>query len=150
MFDVGFSEICLVGLVSLLVIGPEKLPQVARFVGFWIGKVRRMVSSVQQEFKENLYAEEVRQLMQQQSEIMAKLEMDSKGAQNLVTEEVQRMQTGFAKTFNDLNPEQPSLQADTVTEPPPKATVVPRAQTVPPLPPLKRSKSKQQHRHGKK
>lgn len=149
MFDVGFSEICLVGLVSLLVIGPEKLPQVARFVGFWVGKMQRMVSSAQQEFKENLYAAEVQQLLQQQSEMMEKLEMESRGAQDLLAGEMQHLQTNLAKSLHGLNPEQPNFQADPIIDIPPKPTASP-ATLVPPLPPLRRSRSKQKQRNGKK
>jgi len=68
MFDVGFWELCLVGLVSLLVIGPEKLPKVARVVGFWIGKTQQMVSSVKEELKEELKEEELRQLIKEQQD----------------------------------------------------------------------------------
>lgn len=67
MFDVGFWELCLIGLISLLVIGPERLPKVARIAGYWIGKVRSMTDSVKQEIKEELREEEIRQLMKQQS-----------------------------------------------------------------------------------
>lgn len=67
MFDVGFSELCLIGLVSLLVIGPEKLPKVARLVGFWLGKTRSMVASVKEEIKLELHAEEMRQIFREQS-----------------------------------------------------------------------------------
>jgi len=68
MFDVGFWELCLVGLVSLLVIGPEKLPKVARIAGFWLGKTQQMVSSVKEELKEELKEEELRQLIKEQQE----------------------------------------------------------------------------------
>jgi sec-independent protein translocase protein TatB len=68
MFDVGFWELCLVGLVSLLVIGPEKLPKVARVVGFWIGKTQQMVSSVKEELKDELKEEELRQLIREQQD----------------------------------------------------------------------------------
>lgn len=67
MFDVGFSELCLIGLVSLLVIGPERLPKVARVVGFWLGKTRSMVASVKEEIKLELQAEELRQIFKEQS-----------------------------------------------------------------------------------
>jgi len=67
MFDVGFSELCLIGLVSLLVIGPERLPKVARLAGFWIGKTRNMVASVKEEIKLELHAEEMRQIFKEQS-----------------------------------------------------------------------------------
>lgn len=67
MFDVGFSELCLIGLVSLLVIGPERLPKVARLAGFWLGKTRSMVASVKEEIKLELHAEEMRQIFKEQS-----------------------------------------------------------------------------------
>lgn len=67
MFDIGFSELCMVGLVSLLVIGPERLPKVARLAGFWIGKTRNMVASVKAEIKEELQAEEIRQILKEQA-----------------------------------------------------------------------------------
>lgn len=66
MFDIGFWELCMIGLVSLLVIGPEKLPKVARITGFWLGKTRHMVASVKEEIKEELKQEELRQLLNEQ------------------------------------------------------------------------------------
>lgn len=66
MFDIGFWELCLIGLVSLLVIGPEKLPKVARVAGFWVGKTRHMVAAVKEEIKEEFKEEELRQLLQEQ------------------------------------------------------------------------------------
>ena len=66
MFDIGFWELCLIGLVSLLVIGPEKLPKVARIAGFWVGKTRHMVASVKEEIKEEIKEEELRQLLKEQ------------------------------------------------------------------------------------
>ena len=76
MFDIGFWELCLIGLVSLLVIGPEKLPKVARIAGFWVGKTRHMVASVKEEIKEELKEEELRQLLKEQQ---AKIDSMTKG-----------------------------------------------------------------------
>jgi len=67
MFDVGFTELCLIALVSLLVIGPERLPKVARLAGFWLGKTRTMVAAVKEEIKLELQAEEMRQIFKEQS-----------------------------------------------------------------------------------
>lgn len=67
MFDIGFTELCLIGLVSLLVIGPERLPKVARLAGFWLGKTRTMVAAVKEEIKLELQAEEMRQIFKEQS-----------------------------------------------------------------------------------
>lgn len=74
MFDVGFSELCLIGLVSLLVIGPERLPKVARLAGFWIGKTRSMVAAVKEEIKLELHAEEMRQIFKEQSALHDELQ----------------------------------------------------------------------------
>lgn len=65
MFDIGFWELCLIGIVSLIVIGPEKLPKVARIAGFWIGKTKNMVASVKSEIREELREEEIRQMLKQ-------------------------------------------------------------------------------------
>jgi sec-independent protein translocase protein TatB len=69
MFDVGFSELCLIGLVSLLVIGPERLPKAARLAGFWLGKTRSMVASVKEEIKLELQAEEMHQIFKEQASL---------------------------------------------------------------------------------
>lgn len=57
----------MIGLVSLLVIGPEKLPKAARLAGFWVGKTRNLVTSVKAEIREELQAEEMRQILKEQA-----------------------------------------------------------------------------------
>lgn len=69
MFDVGFWELCLIGVISLIVIGPERLPKIARLTGFWIGKTRNIVASVKQEISEELRAEELRQTLQERVDV---------------------------------------------------------------------------------
>jgi sec-independent protein translocase protein TatB len=69
MFEIGFSELVMIGLVSLLVIGPERLPAVAQIAGFWIGKARNIAASVKEEIKQELHAEELRQIFKEQAEL---------------------------------------------------------------------------------
>ena len=69
MFDIGFSELIMIGLVCLLVIGPERLPKVARIAGFWIGKSRAMMASVKAEIKQELHEEEIRQIFKEQADL---------------------------------------------------------------------------------
>jgi len=69
MFDIGFSELIMIGLVCLLVIGPERLPKVARIAGFWIGKSRAMMASVKAEIKQELHEEEIRQIFKEQVDL---------------------------------------------------------------------------------
>jgi sec-independent protein translocase protein TatB len=61
MFDIGFWELAMIGVVALLVIGPERLPKVARVGGFWLGKARGYVSTVKQELDKELQIEEAKQ-----------------------------------------------------------------------------------------
>ena len=64
MFDVAFSEILIIALVALIVIGPEKLPKVARTVGHLTGRLQRYVNSVKGDIERELQAEELRRLQQ--------------------------------------------------------------------------------------
>lgn len=100
MFDVGFWELCLVGLVSLLVIGPEKLPAAARVAGFWIGKTRNMVASVKAEIKQELQAEEMRQIFKEQSGIEEFKDIIEEGSDtvNEVTSSIKSLSEEVKKT----------------------------------------------------
>ena len=62
MFDFGFSELLLIGVVALVVLGPERLPQVARTAGFWLGKIRTHVDSVKSELNRQVEAAELREV----------------------------------------------------------------------------------------
>ncbi|CAH9019880.1 Sec-independent protein translocase protein TatB [Candidatus Nitrosacidococcus sp. I8] len=61
MFDIGFGEILVVFVVLLLVVGPERIPTVARTTALWIKKIRSLISQVKQEVEQELHAEELRQ-----------------------------------------------------------------------------------------
>lgn len=67
MFEVGFSELLMVGLVALLVLGPDKLPKAARIAGFWLGKTRSAIEKVKAEISQEFQAEELRQLLDKQT-----------------------------------------------------------------------------------
>lgn len=60
MFDIGFSELLIVAVVALVVLGPEKLPTAIKTVGLWVGRIRRTVSSIQTEISEELRIEEMK------------------------------------------------------------------------------------------
>lgn len=68
MFDIGFFELVLVGVVALLVIGPERLPGVARKAGLWVGRMRGFVSSVKEDIDQELKTEELKRIMKQHAE----------------------------------------------------------------------------------
>ena len=78
MFDIGFSELLLFGVIALIVLGPEKLPQAARTAGQWYAKIRRTVSTLQSEIEAELDLAETRQLMQKELAKIRQTEADMK------------------------------------------------------------------------
>jgi len=69
MFDIGFWELAVIGVIALLVVGPDRLPALARNVGLWVGRIRRYVSHVKQDIERELHADEVRQLIEKPDEL---------------------------------------------------------------------------------
>ncbi|MBY5923686.1 MULTISPECIES: Sec-independent protein translocase protein TatB [unclassified Halomonas] len=66
MFDIGFLELLIIGVVGLLVLGPERLPKAARTAGLWVGRIKRSVAGMQREISAQLEAEELRQKLKEQ------------------------------------------------------------------------------------
>ena len=63
MFDVGFSELLVIAVVALLVLGPERLPKAARFAGLWVRRARSHWNSVKAEFERDLADDELRRTL---------------------------------------------------------------------------------------
>lgn len=68
MFDIGFSELLLIGVVALLVLGPERLPRAARMAGLWMRRARASWYSVRSEFERELADEDLRRSIKQGAE----------------------------------------------------------------------------------
>ncbi|WP_396957614.1 Sec-independent protein translocase protein TatB, partial [Nitrosomonas sp.] len=62
MFDISFAELVVVGIVALIVIGPERLPAVARTVGYFLGRARRYVDQVKHDLHEEMELDSLRKL----------------------------------------------------------------------------------------
>jgi sec-independent protein translocase protein TatB len=67
MFDVGFSELIMVAVVALVVIGPKDLPRVARIAGLWLGRARRTLASVKDEIDREFKAQELKEILERQA-----------------------------------------------------------------------------------
>lgn len=108
MFDMGFLELMLIGVVGLLVLGPERLPKAARTLGLWIGKIKRTVSGMQREISAQLEAEELRQKLNEQ--------------QKKLDEGVQQVKRGVESIAEEESDKRPSAsRADDAGEAPPAA-----------------------------
>src|SRR5262245_27135786 len=62
MFDIGWSELLVIGVVALIAIGPKELPGALRTLGMWMGKIRRMASDFQGQFQEAMREAEMADL----------------------------------------------------------------------------------------
>jgi sec-independent protein translocase protein TatB len=65
VFDVGFSEVLLIAVVALLVLGPERLPKAARFTGLWVRRARSQWDSVRSELERELAAEDLKRSVEE-------------------------------------------------------------------------------------
>jgi sec-independent protein translocase protein TatB len=118
MFDIGFSELFIIALVGLIVLGPKRLPEVARTVGHWVAKMRRFVADVKQDIDREMQLEELKELRN------LKQELDD-------TRRVVEDTTGsLMKEANIAAPPETMSVSPTVPAPAPTATA-PGAATVP-------------------
>lgn len=70
MFDVGFSEIVLIAVVALLVVGPREFPTLVRNIGSWMGRARQFMHTVKTEFDKEIHkADEIKRLMAKEADI---------------------------------------------------------------------------------
>jgi sec-independent protein translocase protein TatB len=68
MFDVGFSELLVIAVVALLVLGPERLPKAARFAGLWVRRARAQWNSVKSEFERDLASDDLKRSLRETQE----------------------------------------------------------------------------------
>ena len=83
MFDIGFSELLLVAVVTLLVIGPEKLPETLRTLGLWLGRLRRSFVAVKSEIEREIGMDDVRRQLHNEA-IMDEMKRIEKEVKNTV------------------------------------------------------------------
>ena len=95
MIDFGFDKIALIGAVALVVIGPEKLPRVARTVGTLMGKARRYVADVKAEVNRTIELEELQKMKSQ-------FETAARDVEQTVHNEVSSASQAFNQQVNDL------------------------------------------------
>ena len=74
MFDIGFSELLLIAVVALVVLGPERLPKAARFAGLWVRRARAQWYAVKSELEHELAAEELQRSLRETREAVRRTE----------------------------------------------------------------------------
>ncbi len=96
MFDIGFSEIVVIGVVALVVIGPERLPKTARTLGVLFGRLQRYVSDVKADISREMELDELRKLQRE-------MQGAARDLQQSVASAAQDLKSGVAQVERDLN-----------------------------------------------
>ena len=112
MLDFGFDKIALIGAVALVVIGPEKLPRVARTVGTLLGKAQRYVADVKAEVNRSIELEELQKMKTQ-------FETAARDVEQTVRQEVDSASQALNQTWSDVSGEALSYESGASIAPPP-------------------------------
>lgn len=112
MFDIGFSELIVIAVVALVVIGPERLPKVARTIGHLLGKAQRYVNDVKTEINREMEIDELRRLQAEMQEAARKLETNvhqtMRETEDSVQQSVKAIEDDVAMLEKQALPDQPN------------------------------------------
>ena len=97
MFDVGFTEIFLIGVVALVVIGPERLPRVAKTVGHLFGRMQRYVAEVKADINREIDLDELRKLQSTVQDAARSVEQSVSSQVSFIESEVKQAGTEVQK-----------------------------------------------------
>jgi sec-independent protein translocase protein TatB len=127
MFDIGFSEIVVIAVVALIVIGPEKLPRTARTLGHLFGRLQRYVNDVKADINREIELDELRKLQQQ-------VQTAARDIETAVGTAAREAEAGVRSVESDLGPPAPAAM-----QPLPSPVAPARAQAAaPPAPEVPR------------
>jgi len=117
MFDIGFPELLVIGVVTLLVIGPEQLPSTMRAIALWIGRMRRSFSEIRRDIEQGIGADEIRQQLHNEA-ILKEIER-SKAALAQTQADIDSLakKASEAMTLDDVRPAEPTKHEQRSNEP---------------------------------
>lgn len=101
MFDSGFLEMLVVGLIALMVVGPERLPGLASKVGKMVGKARAFVANTRQDIEKEIRAEEMRSMLSKQKEEISELRNMMQNSGKDIADEVKDASNMLADNINE-------------------------------------------------
>ena len=113
MFDIGFSELLVIGVVALIVIGPQKLPRVARTAGILMGRLQRYVSDVKADINREIELDELRKMRDSMQKAASEM-------QTAVDSELTKTADELNKAVEGAKPEAPAAAVTEKPVEPPK------------------------------
>ena len=136
MFDIGFGEIFVIALVALIVIGPERLPKVARTLGHLLGRMQRYVNDVKADINREMELDELRKLQQQVQTAARDIETSISSAANEVQSSVRAVDSDLnAAAAGETQAATAEMRPLSVRQPetvPAEPAAAPPAATAPP------------------
>src|SRR6187455_1480177 len=108
MFDIGFSEIVVIAVVALVVLGPEKLPKTARTLGHLFGRLQRYVNDVKRDIQRELELEELRKLQQNVQSAAKEIEDSMASTTRDVERGVRDVEAALSATAGSAPPNPPA------------------------------------------
>jgi sec-independent protein translocase protein TatB len=124
MFDIGWGELVVIGIVALIAIGPKELPGVLRAVGQWVGKIKRMASDFQGQFQEAMREAEVADLKKQFDEASSAATNFTSGFDNPLESAKKEIEGTFKEAASPASETAPPA-TEPVTAPAPSAEIPP-------------------------
>lgn len=116
MFDIGFFELLLIGVVAMLVIGPEQLPATLRTMGLWWGRAKRTMQATRTEFEQQIGADDIRRQLHNE-EVMRRLQETESNVQRTLNEGLsefdEAIQAGAKSESSTPKPAQKPVISDT-------------------------------------
>jgi sec-independent protein translocase protein TatB len=122
MFDISFTEMLLIAVVALIVIGPERLPRVARTLGHLFGRMQRYVNDVKADINREIQLEELKDLQKSVAESAQAIEQSVSREIHSTESELRQAGESIAESGRaDGTPESPPAAADSAAAPGPKS-----------------------------
>ena len=131
MFDIGFSEIVVIAVVALIVIGPERLPKTARTLGHLFGRLQRYVADVKADINREMQLEDLRKLQQDVRSAATEFEASMSSAARNLEGGVRSVESELNATAQAATAYAPPA-AEPAPLPPPEPAAAPEADTVAP------------------
>ena len=102
MFDIGFSELLVIGIVALVVIGPERLPRVARTAGHLFGRFQRYVAGVKADIAREMELDELRKFKSEIESAARSMESTIQGQFSVVEQELNLIKDEAKRTGDSI------------------------------------------------
>ena len=121
MFDIGFSEIVVIAVVALVVLGPEKLPKTARTLGHLFGRLQRYVNDVKSDIKREMELDELKKLQQSVQSAAKEIETSMVAATKDFEAHARDVESALSATADQSAVESPAAAAPQGASVPPQA-----------------------------